>query len=266
MKIRNHRLQGRGVEYIESPNQGGPYAEGDLDTIIIHYTDGASVEDAIQTLCDTERKVSAHLVIGRDGSITQLLPFDTIGWHAGKSAWGERQGFNQYSIGFELENAGQLEEKNGRYLSWFGREYPAAEVVRAVHRNQTRPTCWHRFTPGQIRAVEGLCARLVREYGIRHILGHEEVAPGRKVDPGPACPLDELRARLLYRPVVQGGSEGVVETGRLNIRTAPQGSAERVAGFLPQGTPVRILEKSKGWYRVAVELEGWVAGRHVEAI
>jgi N-acetylmuramoyl-L-alanine amidase len=266
MQIIDHRLQGEGVEYLESPNQGGLYAEGDLDTIIVHYTDGGSVEGAVETLCDSERKVSAHLVIGRDGSVTQLLPFDTIGWHAGKSAWGERQGFNQYSIGFEIENAGQLEERDGRFASWFGREYPADEVVQAVHRHHTRPTYWHRFTQVQIQVVEVLCALLIRHYGICHILGHDEIAPGRKVDPGPAYPLDELRGRLLYRSVVQQENAAVVEANRLNIRSTPQGRAERVAGFLPRGTQVKVLEKSKGWYRVAVELEGWVAGRHVEEI
>ena len=265
MRIRKHRLQGKGVEYIESPNQGGPYGEGDLDTIIIHYTAGSSVAGAVETLCDTQRKVSAHLVIGRDGSITQLLPFDTIGWHAGQSVWGERQGFNKYSIGIEIENAGQLEERDGRFISWFGREYPAAEVLRAVHRHHVRSTCWHCFTPVQIEVVETLCALLVERYGIRHILGHDEIAPGRKIDPGPAYPLDELRARLLYRTVTPQG-RAVVAAERLNIRRAPQGKAARVAGFLPRGTPLRVLEKTGNWYRVAVELEGWVAGRHVEEI
>ena len=137
MKITNHRLEGRSIDYRESPNQGASYAPGALDTIIIHYTAGADAESSIRTLSDTERKVSAHLVVGRDGSITQMLPFDTIGWHAGVSKWGDREGFNKYSIGIEIDNAGQLEEKDGQYVSWFGQAYPPEEVVRAVHRNQT---------------------------------------------------------------------------------------------------------------------------------
>ena len=199
MKIRNHRLEGEGegVEYRESPNQGEPYAEGALDTIIVHYTAGANAESAIRTLSDTERRVSAHLVVGRDGAVTQLVPFDTVAWHAGQSRWGEREGFNQYSIGIEIDNAGQLEEQDGKLVSWFGREYPEEEVVWGVHRNQMQPTPWHRFTEVQVRVVEEICRLLVAEYEIRHILGHEEIAPQRKIDPGPAFPLDELRARLL---------------------------------------------------------------------
>jgi N-acetylmuramoyl-L-alanine amidase len=197
MKIKDHRLEGEGIDYIESPNQGGPFAEGRLDTIVIHYTDGGSVEGAIQTLCDPERKVSAHLVVGREGSIVQLLPFDTIGWHAGQSAWRGREGFNNFSIGIEIDNAGRLEKKGDKYISWFGQEYPEQEVVQVVRFPQEGPTFWHCFTEGQLEVVEQLCQLLIEEYNIHYILGHEEIAPGRKIDPGPAFPLNVLRKRLL---------------------------------------------------------------------
>ena len=200
MQIADHRLEG--ADYIESPNQGGPYAPGALDTIIIHYTAGANAESAIQTLCDVDRKVSAHLVVARNGAVTQLLPFNIVGWHAGQSRWGERESLNRNSVGIEIVNAGQLEARDGYFASWKGDAYHAAEVVEAVHRHQTEPTFWHRFTEAQVDVVESVCALLVREYGIIHILGHDEVAPGRKIDPGPAYPLDLLRARVLPAPPV----------------------------------------------------------------
>ena len=139
--------------------------------------------------------------------MTQLLPFHIVGWHAGRSQWGERTSLNQYSIGIEIDNAGQLSERDGRYESWFGQTYPASEVVRGTHRNQSlpgahpqirQPVCfWHRYAEVQFEVVETICAALIAAYGIYHILGHEEIAPNRKVDPGPAFPLDEMRARLL---------------------------------------------------------------------
>jgi N-acetylmuramoyl-L-alanine amidase len=265
MKIRNHLLEGERIEFLESPNQGGKYEDGDLDTIIVHYTAGANAESAINTLSDRERKVSAHLVVGRDGAITQLLPFDVIGWHAGASKWGERESFNRYSIGIEIDNAGQLEETDGKCVSWFGREYPQEEVVWGVHRNQTRETPWHLFPEVQVRVVEELCRLLVAEYGMRHVLGHEEIAPGRKIDPGPAFPLDELRARVLPRPAVAlAGGVGQVRAERLNVRVEPNGKAERVAGYLKRGTEVEILERQGSWCRVKVELEGWVSSRYLE--
>ena len=199
MKISNHRL-GAEVNHVESPNRGEPFSAGELDTVIIHYTAGASVEEAADILCDEERMVSAHLVVGPDGGLTQLLPFDLIGWHAGQSRWGGRQGFNRHSIGIEIVNAGQLQRQGKRFASWKGEQLGPEEVVQAVHRHQARASYWHRFTPVQVEAVEELCHLLVREYGLRHVLGHDEVAPGRKIDPGPAYPLDLLRARVLPAP------------------------------------------------------------------
>ena len=198
----DHRLEGEGVVHIESPNQGGPFASGNLDTIVIHYTDSATPRDAIDTLCDPERKVSAHLVVGRDESVAQLLPFDTVGWHAGESRWQGRSALNQYSIGVEIDNAGRLEEcQDGRYVAWFGKEYPAEEMVHAIHRNESEPSCWHRFATAQVELVERLCALLIAVYGIDTIVGHEEIAPDRKHDPGPAFPLDEMRDRLFAEGV-----------------------------------------------------------------
>ena len=200
MRIRDHELTGEGVGHTESPNHGGHFGPGDLDTIVIHYTAGANARAAIDTLCDPERKVSAHLVVARDGAVTQLVPFDTVAWHAGKSQWLGRSGLNSYSIGIEVDNPGRLQERDGDFVSWFGQVYPDEDVVRAVHRNESAASCWHRFTPVQLQVVEDLCALLMREYGIEHVVGHEEIAPERKDDPGPAFPLDELRDRLAGGP------------------------------------------------------------------
>ena len=106
---------------MSRPIKGAYLPQACRDTIIIHYTAGANAESAIHTLCDRERKVSAHLVVGRDGAVTQLLPFNTIGWHAGRSHWRERTSFNQYSIGIEIDNAGPT----------FGARWPLRVVVRA---------------------------------------------------------------------------------------------------------------------------------------
>ena len=203
MEIRDHRLVGEGITQVDSPNQGSAFEPGRPDTLVIHYTAGSSAQSAIDTLCDTERRVSAHLVVGRDGAITQLVPFDTVAWHAGQSQWRGRTGLNHYAIGIEIDNAGQLEERDGECVSWFGRVYPPEEVVWGVHRNQQESTPWHLFPYEQLSVVDELCALLVTEYGITEIVGHEEIAPGRKIDPGPAFPLDEMRQRLLAPPAAR---------------------------------------------------------------
>ena len=197
MQIENHLLRGDGVEFIESPNIGDRFEQGYPDTIVMHYTSCRDARTAIATLTDPERKVSAHLVVDREGVVTQLVPFDVVAWHAGVSQWKGRTALNRFSLGIEVDNPGRLEARDGRYLAHFGDSYPAAETVRAVHRNEAEAAYWHAYPESQLTVVEQLCRLLIAEYGIVEIVGHEEIAPDRKVDPGPAFPLDGMRTRLL---------------------------------------------------------------------
>ena len=199
LRVDNHRIVGDNTIQISSANVGGPFEGPNPDTIILHFTDGHTLETAINTLCDREKQVSAHVVVGRDGALVQLVAFDQIAWHAGQSGWGERTQFNRYSLGIEVQNAGKLEKRDGRYRSSLDQECPPHEVCEAVHRNQVEPCFWHAYPAVQLTVVESLCRLLVATYQIHHILGHEEIAPHRKIDPGPAFPLDQLRHRLLYR-------------------------------------------------------------------
>ncbi|MFQ5584691.1 MAG: N-acetylmuramoyl-L-alanine amidase [Calditrichia bacterium] len=140
MKIKNHLLTGEGVDFVKSPNHDGRFGENLPDTVIIHYTAGSSRESSVKTLCNPQHKASAHLVIGRDGLVTQLVPFNVIAYHAGPSAYGGRKGFNKYSIGIEIDNAGRLSRTGDGFISWFQKVYPAGEVIEAVHRNEKKPS------------------------------------------------------------------------------------------------------------------------------
>ena len=242
MDITNHRLTDPGIEHRHSPKNSGEFAGALPDTILIHYTGGRSMESAVQTLAESKKEVSAHIVVGRDGEIAQLLDFNQKGWHAGKSEYKGRQWLNQYSIGIEIDNPGFLSRAGDVYTTWFDEEVDPRNVVEARHRNpETRNRFWHRFTKQQIETVEQLSEALVAEYGIQYILGHEEVSPGRKQDPGPAFPLDKLRSEILTLdlPKQQGPEEdefpaaGRVAVGTaLNIRARPNAEAEKVANPL----------------------------------
>src|SRR4029079_14537930 len=106
--------------------------------------------------------------------------------------------FNQFSVGIEIDNAGPLTRTgDGKFVSWFGGVYPASDAVGGIHRNETTPRFWLQYTEVQLALVEQICALLVATYPIKLMVGHEEIAPGRKIDPGPAFPLDRLRGRLL---------------------------------------------------------------------
>ena len=265
MKITNHKLAD--VPFKKSPNTGGLFGEDMPDTIVIHYTAGASTESSVNTLCSPATGASAHLVVARDGGITQLVPFNTIAWHAGQSSYKGRNGFNKYSIGIEIDNPGRLTKSGEKYYAWFGKEYPREVVFEGVHRNETTLSFWHRYTEEQISTVFRICEILTEHYGIKLILGHEEISPGRKSDPGPAFPLDKVRERVLDKdrradrpaiglPVTQ--KRGIVTAGKLNIRSSPLMSAVTVASPLTRGTILNIEEERGGWYKVKVEIEGWV--------
>lgn len=273
--IEDHKLQGDQVSFVQSPNVSGKFKPGRPDTIIIHYTAGASADSAMRTFQREDTKVSAHLIIDFDGGVMQMVDFDTIGWHAGRSQLGDRKGFNSYSIGFEIVNAGLLEEDDDGegYESWWGKEYPEEEVVKAIHRNQTEPKYWHKYTDKQIEVVKEICQALIDKYDIKYIYGHEEISPRRKVDPGPAFPLDEMREELLGQgsPAEEQddsviGKHGKVKASSLNIRAEPSGSGAKLADPLPKGTKVQVQEESNGWYKVktTVEIEGWVSAEYVK--
>ena len=274
MKIKNHRLKGEKVEYQESPNHSGKMENGGPDTIVIHYTSGGSVEGALNTLCNPNISASAHLVVGRDRSITQLVDFDTIAWHAGRSSYQCRKSFNNFSVGIEIDNAGQLEKAEEGYVAWFGRNYEPEEVIQATHSNQNRPAFWHKYTEDQIKLVFEICQELISAYPIELIVGHEEIAPSRKIDPGPAFPLDKLRTRLLEQDRAKDGEDeglispektGLVTANRLNIRSNPWLGARTVAPPLPGGTELEILEEQDGWYHVNVVSKGWVSKKYVSS-
>lgn len=269
MQIKKHRITGKTVTFQPTPNIGGKFERALPDTIVIHYTAGSNAKSSARTLSNPNVRASAHVIIARDGSVIQLADFDTITWHAGKSTYAGRSGFNNYSIGIELDNAGALEKReDGGYYSWFNRKYPQEEVVKATHRNETNPRYWHVFSEAQIDAVFELCRLLKEAYKIKFILGHEEISPGRKIDPGPAFPLDKLRDQVLYGRDSEK-IEGVPEKGKviasaLNIRSGPAAINDTVALPLINGTEVEILEEKNGWYRIKTSIEGWVAADYIK--
>jgi N-acetylmuramoyl-L-alanine amidase len=271
--IHKHKLVGDGIKFVASPNHGDVFAQGLPDTIVIHYTAGPSAESAVKTFADATKKVSAHIVVAGEGQITQMVPFDTVAWHAGRSSYQGRDGFNRYAIGIEIVNAGWLTKSGDRYVAWFGREYPVEQVFQGRHRNASVPyEHWHRFTEAQISAVQELCELLCTAYPIRLILGHDEIAPGRKQDPGPAFPIEKLRNRVLNKDRVTDGpaeqaisaSTGKVTAAKLNIRKQPNGRAALAAPPLSKGTAVTITDSRNGWHFVEVKQSGWVSAKHVK--
>ncbi len=149
--------QGAGVavEWQASPN----FDERKANFVIIHHTSDNTVAQALGTLTDPLRAVSAHYLIGRDGKIYQLVDERARAWHAGESNWGGNRDINSSSIGIELDNNG---------------EEPFPEL--------------------QISALLGLLADIKQRLSIprANFLGHADVAPKRKTDPSRYFPWQRL--------------------------------------------------------------------------
>jgi N-acetylmuramoyl-L-alanine amidase len=265
LRIQNHRLAGDGVSFQQTPNVGGVLQPS---FVVLHYTAGRSLESSVQSLRTQKPKgnASAHIVLGRDGRIVQLAPFNQVTWHAGVSQWNGLVGLNHHAIGIEMDNAGLLHREGERFVAWFGKAYPENEVVVAAHRNGGGLQPWHAFTEAQIERALELCELLVAHYALEDVLGHEDIAPGRKSDPGPAFPLEAVRARALGRSAdVQ--QRLLVTANKLNIRSGPGAEFAPVAPALKKGAELLLIEARDRWSRVAVvgltDLEGWVSNDFV---
>ena len=268
LKIENHKLVGDLVSHRSTPNHGGIMSPSYL---ILHYTAGRSVEGSVESLCTRKPRgnASAHVVLGREGQIVQLAPFNVVTWHAGVSQWAGLVGLNSHSIGVEMDNAGLLKKVGNQYQAWFAKVYPEEDVTLAAHRNGGPVSPWHAYTETQIERAMELAELLVEHYGLLDVLGHEDIAPGRKIDPGPAFPLAAVRSRILGREHDEP-ARYVVIASSLNIRKGPDAGFERVAAALKNGTELQLLEARDRWSLVKVvsdpEVEGWVSNAYIAAL
>jgi len=269
MKIVDHQLEGTGVKFEQTPNFYNPPFNTPTklpDAIIIHYTAMTTAAGAVKVLTTKYPKdnASAHLVIGKNGEVFQLAKFNQRTWHAGDSSYNGRKGYNSLSIGIEIDNVGWLEKTNGKYSRYkLGKEYEEKDVVNKKHINpKVRYEFWEKYTDAQLDKVFDICKLLREEYGIIEVLGHDEIAPDRKQDPGPAFPMDQLRNAVLSDRSGESG-EGRVNTDLLNIRAGAGVNFEKVAQPLTKGADVEILEERNGWYKVRTKIDGWVSKKYI---
>jgi N-acetyl-anhydromuramoyl-L-alanine amidase len=175
-----------GVRRVDSPNCDERPAGTPIELLVVHGISlppgefgGASIDALFTNTLDPAAhpyfrqiqglRVSSHLLIGRDGALTQYVPFHRRAWHAGVSCWRGRERCNDFSIGIELEGDGE-----------------------------------HRFTDAQYRVLSRLARALAVRYPLSHATGHSDIAPGRKVDPGPHFDWDRFLSSLGDTPLAHG--------------------------------------------------------------
>lgn len=143
-----------------------------ISMVVLHYTGMPTMAEAEARLLDPAAKVSAHYMIGEDGEVVRLVPESKRAWHAGRSYWRGLNDVNSASIGIELVNPGH---------EWGYRAFPAA----------------------QMEALLPLLARIVKVYDIprANVVGHSDVAPVRKEDPGELFDWPLLARHKLALPV-----------------------------------------------------------------
>lgn len=148
-----------------SPNHGQRAGGVPIDMLVLHYTGMESGGAALARLCDPVAEVSAHYLIEEDGQVLNLVPEHRRAWHAGRASWRGEGDINSRSIGVEIVNPGH---------AWGYRPFPAA----------------------QIAALIPLCLGIIARHGIpaRNVVGHSDIAPDRKEDPGELFPWAELAA------------------------------------------------------------------------
>ena len=157
--------------------------------MVLHYTAMRGAEAALQRLCDPAAEVSAHYLIGADGTVWQMVREADRAWHAGAGQWAGQGDINSRSIGIELDNLG----------------------------------C-HPFSEPQMAALEALLRGVMARWGIgpAGVIGHSDMAPGRKSDPGPRFDWARLECQglaLAHAP----GQGGAAEPARFRALAAKAG-------------------------------------------
>ena len=175
-----------------SPNHGPRPDGAPVDLVVLHYTGTPTAEAALRRLCDPDSGVSAHYLIDEAGTAYRLVDEKRRAWHAGVSSWAGEADVNGRSIGIELANPGHE----------FG---------------------YVPFPEPQLEALEALLGGIVGRRGVEpaRVLGHSDVAPLRKQDPGELFPWQRLAAKgLAYWP---GEGEGAAEPDMERARAALTG-------------------------------------------
>lgn len=192
-----------------SPNFG-PRRDGlKPSLIVLHYTAMNSAQEALDRLCDPVHEVSAHYLIGGDGTLWQLVREGDRAWHAGAGEWHSQSDINSRSIGIELDNTGI-----------------------------------HPFSEPQMQRLEKLLHKIMHRWTIQPngVIGHSDMAPGRKFDPGPRFDWLRLERNALAASREQG--DGRQDAPQDRFRTLAQ-----AAGFSAEVDDETLLSAVRLRYR-----------------
>jgi N-acetylmuramoyl-L-alanine amidase len=199
-----------------SPNHAPRPADAAIDVLVLHYTE-LPLKESLDILCDgaREHRVSAHYVLAEDGTLYRLVPEDCVAWHAGRSHWRGREALNATSIGVEIVN-----------LHGDRHDYPRAQIAALIE----------------------LCRGILARHPAivpRNVVGHSDIAPKRKMDPGLRFPWATLALSSigLWPRAATAPLEGDVQAALERFGYPPAvgvTTADIVASFQRRFRPSRV--------------------------
>jgi len=247
--------------YLDGAEQHPTKAHGarfdpEPSLLVMHYTaSGGDAETDAKYFASREKKgASAHLILGRAGLLYQSVNMEVVAHHAGRSIWRGRTSCNKFSIGIEIDNWGPFDRgADGLYRAWPGTVVQEEKVFDGKHKNGGDKEFWEHYPELQLKVLDELVECILAEYpSIKDIAGHDDIAPNRKQDPGPAFPLKRYTDQL--SPV--GDDDPItreVWASSLNVRAEPQTCAATMDfGPLSKGTKVTVLVDAGDWSYIEV--------------
>lgn len=259
MRITNHLVEGLRKESFRQRD-----TLVDPKFIVIHYTAGGDLDSSIAHL--KRMGYGYHILIDRDGSLVQGASFDRGVNHAGCSNYAGFEQFNDNSIGICLANYGYLDLEDQANGHFFRSDLPDVElfeedVVMSRHYSGGGVMAWERYTQAQYDSLFKVCKLLHASYpSIMGVLGHDEVAVGRKLDPGPAFDYTGVSALFPNPDLMVANSRYVVDSpdGELNLRKG-RSSRWSILQTLKNGDVVYLRGKEHFFRNRSCTYGGWAS-------
>lgn len=237
------------IDGKQVPYKNTPYKRGKMNPTygVIHFTADNNPQSTIDWFMKLGREnpSSAHLLIDRSGNVTQFGKFTEILWHAGASKWKGIVGLNSHSIGIELTNLGVTPK--------------SSTSAFLMHKNELVNRWWQKYTEEQIIVLKHVCDALIGNYKLIDLIGHDDIAPGRKQDPGPAFPWERIK------PISSNEKLEFVTTSDLNLRSG-SGVNFNIITVIPKNSTVESIGSHAGDFVNVIYngINGFVAQKYLK--